>query len=290
MICGYIAYENENREYARSNLLLMSKDIREEGFMSICYPCSMKLMIPSFSLHYIMAVGEYTEYTKDLTLVRECEERIRQIFDAFIENIHDGLAYTNITKIEIWPFYDWSDYSSGKPREVGDFYPDMCLNALLILALDSYEKLCLEAGLEFPYGGIAETLRRESYKTFFDSKVGAFSMLAGKEQYTELANSLAILAGVVKGAEAEQICQMMVDGKFVPCSLSNKISKYNALIMTNEESYFDVVLGEIRRDYKLMLDAGATSFWETIEGAAAFKDAGSLCHGWSAIPILYLNR
>jgi hypothetical protein len=39
-----------------------------------------------------------------------------------------------------------------------------------------------------------------------------------------------------------------------------------------------------------MLDQGATSFWETLRGWRDFSNAGSLCHGWSAIPILYLAR
>lgn len=39
-----------------------------------------------------------------------------------------------------------------------------------------------------------------------------------------------------------------------------------------------------------MLFEGATSFWETLNGSEDFKGAGSLCHGWSAIPVyLYLK-
>ena len=33
-----------------------------------------------------------------------------------------------------------------------------------------------------------------------------------------------------------------------------------------------------------MLYQGATTFWETDEGAGDFGRAGSLCHGWSGIP------
>ena len=36
-----------------------------------------------------------------------------------------------------------------------------------------------------------------------------------------------------------------------------------------------------------MLYHGATSFWETIKGADDFDKAGSLCHGWSAIPVYF---
>jgi hypothetical protein len=36
-----------------------------------------------------------------------------------------------------------------------------------------------------------------------------------------------------------------------------------------------------------MLAYGATSFWETFSGMAeySFGGAGSLCHGWAALPI-----
>ena len=39
-----------------------------------------------------------------------------------------------------------------------------------------------------------------------------------------------------------------------------------------------------------MLFSGATSFWETAAGADDFGKAGSLCHGWSAIPIYFYYR
>ena len=39
-----------------------------------------------------------------------------------------------------------------------------------------------------------------------------------------------------------------------------------------------------------MLDAGCQTFWETEEGADAFGKAGSLCHGWSAVPIYIFGK
>jgi hypothetical protein len=40
MFFGYYAYENGNAEYAKSNLLLISKDQRADGLLSICFPYS----------------------------------------------------------------------------------------------------------------------------------------------------------------------------------------------------------------------------------------------------------
>jgi hypothetical protein len=69
-----------------------------------------------------------------------------------------------------------------------------------------------------------------------------------------------------------------------------KAFKYDALLMTDEATYADMILYEIDKNYAYMLNQGATSFWETLKGAADFHNAGSLCHGWSAIPIVYYRR
>ena len=39
-----------------------------------------------------------------------------------------------------------------------------------------------------------------------------------------------------------------------------------------------------------MLDEGATTFWETMAGWKDFQNAGSLCHGWSALAAYYYRR
>jgi len=61
---------------------------------------------------------------------------------------------------------------------------------------------------------------------------------------------------------------------------------YDALLASDPQNK-DFVLADIREKYGYMLANGATSFWETIVGEADFNKAGSLCHGWSAMPIYY---
>jgi hypothetical protein len=39
-----------------------------------------------------------------------------------------------------------------------------------------------------------------------------------------------------------------------------------------------------------MLKSTGDTLWETIDGAQAFDDAGSLCHGWSALPLYFFQR
>ena len=61
---------------------------------------------------------------------------------------------------------------------------------------------------------------------------------------------------------------------------------YDCLLSFGKK-YEDYVINEIDENYKKMLDAGATSFWETVEGVEDGDLSCSLCHGWSALPIYY---
>ena len=67
-----------------------------------------------------------------------------------------------------------------------------------------------------------------------------------------------------------------------------KCFKYDALLMVDKK-YHKNIVDEIRSVYKPMLESNSTSVWEVAEGANAFDKAGSLCHGWSSMPIIYLE-
>ena len=130
---------------------------------------------------------------------------------------------------------------------------------------------------------------KEVRRVFFNTVDGLFTHLAGEAIYTALGNALAIDVGLCTTEEAGVICKAIADGRASECSLSLKPFVYDALLKT-DGIYKDYVLSEIRQNYKTMLDNGATSAWETINGAADFDNAGSLCHGWSAIPVYYYHK
>lgn len=57
-----------------------------------------------------------------------------------------------------------------------------------------------------------------------------------------------------------------------------------------QSEYKKFVLLDIKKRWGKMLRNGATAFWETEKGEADFDGAGSLCHGWSAIPLYVINK
>ena len=76
---------------------------------------------------------------------------------------------------------------------------------------------------------------------------------------------------------------------FVQISLSYSIFKYEALLKHNPQSA-RAVFDDVAEKCGNMLYCGATSFWETAKGQSDFEGAGSLCHGWSAIPAYLYMR
>ena len=66
------------------------------------------------------------------------------------------------------------------------------------------------------------------------------------------------------------------------------IKKYHLKdVKRNRKKYKETILSEMRVTYKKMLDAGSTTVWEVADGADGWDGLGSLCHGWSSIPIHY---
>ena len=285
-LCGYKAFEGGNAEYVRSNLKLISQDRREDGLLAICYPCGMDLTIPSFSLYYFIQVNEYLKNTGDITLAEEVYDKLISVLNVFIDNRRDGL----VLKFEgenHWNFYDWSPHLDGELHGTEDAIPDLMINLLFILALQNLREIALKTGNSFAYGDLLEESKKRTQETFYNADEGLYSMTVGGDEYTVLGNALAILAGLE--LDKEYVCEKIVNGELSDCSLSMKIFKYDALLATDKEKYQEWVLNEIRREYGKMIERGDT-VWETIDGASAFDNAGSLCHGWSAIPILYLGN
>lgn len=285
MLCGYRAFKNGNREYARAMLTLIGQDRREDGLLSITYPCGTDLAIPSFSLHYITAVKEYLDYTNDLSLGHEVYEKLLSIIRIFEERLQNGLLYS-FAEPHYWNFYDWTPHMREKIHSTVS-KPDLMLNCLFLIALKNMKSISDRLGKSFAYQSVAETVISQSRKFFYDPVSGLFSAEADTPAFTELGNGAAILADLATAEEAHAIAEKLAGSSLIPCSLSMKCFVYDALLKVSRD-YHPIIVEDICNTYQIMLDDGATSAWEIID-KHAFDNAVSRCHGWSALPILYLE-
>ena len=157
---------------------------------------------------------------------------------------------------------------------------DLCLNAMFVYVLTMYREIGGKSSAD------DSMMRKRMREILFDHERGLYKNSSIDGRFSVIGNSLAILSGVAGYEVAEKIVKER-DG-LTDVSLSMNCYFYDALLAV-DRSYKDYIMNDIEEKYSYMLSCGATTFWETIEGAAAFNNAGSLCHGWSALPIYYFD-
>jgi hypothetical protein len=284
MLAGYYAFNNP--ECARSSLLLFSESKRDDGLLPICAPSSFNLSIPSFSLYYFTAVREYLDHVNDDTLLALVYPRLEEIIRAFEKQ--KKTLVENFTDSNVWNFYEWRkglDYPNPKSKS------DLILNCLYVIALKEMASLSRKMGKVDVYSEEKEVLKKSIHNAFFDKTSGLFFMSKVEKTYSELGNSLAILSEVASPEEAVVIAKVLTkkNKTITPMTLSMKCFLYDSLLKVSPD-YQKFILKDIDAIYKKMLDEGATTFYETELGATDFGGAGSLCHGWSAMPIYYYHH
>ena len=292
MLCGYYAFAES--EFQRANLSLISKGTRFDGMLELTYPARNTPAIPFFSLMYPVAVYEYVKHTGDQTILDEVFDVISGIMDNFSTRVTERGLLCELES-PFWNFYEWSHGSSGSVQKDGEVDAEnekyhLLLNCAYVYSLSHFcELLKLRGGCGKDEKERAEKIKDAIEREFYDSESGLFSLrpknFKGERIYSQLGNAFALLIGLGD----ERTLGAIKNGKsLIPATLSMLTFVYDALIK-RDGGHKEFILGDIREKYGYMLGCGATSFWETIEGASAFGNAGSLCHGWSAVPVYYYN-
>ncbi len=301
MLCGYYAF-GETRA-PRAALELIAHGQRKDGLLMLCYPAGADAPIPAFSCMYFVQMEEYIRYTGDTSLAVTYYDLLESILATFESRMTDEGVLENFYgpgpdgRIEYWNFYEWSDTMNGHFNETVRRL-ESPLNAFYSLALGAMEKICAAIGKTERASELSarrDALNAAIAAKFYNPETRMFETIEGEGgRYTVLTQALCLLCGAAKDVDTEMILQALATNggrvgelDVVPNTLSMNAFRFDALLAVDCEKYSPVILDEIDRDYLYMLQNGATAFWETIQGAADFGGAGSLCHGWSALPVYY---
>jgi len=289
MLCGYFAFGEY--EFARASLELMCNAPRPDGFMPICFPSDFELKIPSFSLYFLMQMREYAEHSGDLSLYKKYEADLTELLGNFLSRFENGLSPNFYDDKTFWNFYEWADGLSGEIFGEENKRFDLILNCLISLAVQNID--CMRKVSDKPelYREVARNLNARINETFYVPQKGIYRDFSDSEHYSEFGNALAVLCGAATGERARAVAEKLAakSGELVEASLSTAPFVYDALISADKGVYAEYVLKDIDEKYSFMLSRGATSVWETLAGESGFGGAGSLCHGWSAMPIYYYH-
>ncbi len=293
MLCGYYTFGEYT--FARESIRLMALSLREDGMLELCSPAVVSITIPSFTAIFITQLEEYLRFSGDTDFAREMLPVAQKIVQMFLKQLEnkEGLLKCRAESI-YWNFYEWQtglDGAIGASMPEEDCTYDAPMNAFFSMALRAMAKL------EEAVGDAAEAVRYKELKRaldtrierlFWDEEKQAYASFVNKNgeryHYAELSNALIVYADACQLREHEDaVLEAFVQKRLLPVTISHSIFKYEALLR-RPARYAKWVFDEIAEKWGKMLYNNATTFYETEEGAKAFGQAGSLCHGWSAIP------
>lgn len=281
-LAAYHAFDNP--EAILSSIYLIINDYMHDGQLSICFPCDLDLVIPSFSLHFFTLVWDNYKYTNNLQILEDANEKMDIIIEAFNKNMKHGLVQ-EFSGPNYWNFFEWKDGydgNSGLPIKC-----EILINLLFLNALSIKDEINKLLDIPVSLSPQIAKLKKRINEEFFDKEEGLYCFSKDLKKYSVLVNSLCLLYDVTPIKFKESILlRIMHDKSLDQPTLSMKAFFYDAILKTKPE-FKDFVIEDIRKTYKKMLDDGATTFYETELGEKDFHGAGSLCHGWSAIVINY---
>ena len=286
-------------QFPKVSLSLLGDSLKDDGYLELCAPAEISITIPAFSMAWFLGLSDYLLFSGDVDFIKSRLAQVEKMLNRYLASLIDGLLPVPDGD-RFWHFYDWAAGFDGaneahtaliKPQTIRFDAP---LNLFLCMALEAgsfLEGVCGNRKNADNYKTCADKLRETFRQNFWNAKTHAYKTYLGKntvEHFAELTQALAICAGACPDETADSLIQMLVneDNCLVKTSTSQSLYKFEA-ILKDKEKYGQWVFDAIAKDWGNMLFAGATSFWETLKGAWDFNNAGSLCHGWSAIPVYF---
>lgn len=249
------------------------------------------LTIPDYSLHWIRSLARAWEHTGDAELVEELLPLCPAILDWYWRHVRDGV----LQPMPGWVFVDWYPLQAEAPN--------CTLQGLLALALADHARLARE--FEQPrVAARSEERRRQllaGFAGFWDPEREVYVDEAGV--VTQHAQAMAVLNGVVSGAEAAALLERVSRPEVLryPVRVMASARMWEtpddfdaARHVVATQPYFahwlhqayaqagrkDLLLESIRR-WRAFVDAGDGTVWEFWPG---LDDRASHCHAWSATP------
>ena len=278
-------YNSSDDRLARNALTLMDHSRLSEGVTLSRYPSKGTQVISTFSLWYIGMLHDYWMYRSDAEFVKEKLAGTRAILDFFSKyQQEDG----SLKDTPYWNFVDWANGDgwaigiSPKGSDGSSAIIDMQLFWAYQWAATLESKLGMPAYAEL-YERKAKQLKETILKKYWDSSRNLFSDTKEKKHFSQHANALAILTGLVEEENVKPICNSLLkDESLTQCTLYFSYYLFQALVK-----------GGMGDDYMNWLDV-----WRNAmnEGMTTWPEYSNLeysrsdCHAWSSSPNIEFYR
>lgn len=270
-----------NADFAATSLELLGRGLRPDGVLALCAPSRIGPPIPIFSFSWITAVCEHYLYHGRGDLFGRVESVINAIMDGALARFdaERGL-YSLPAEPGLWNFYEWREGLDGSDSVPGE--PDALYNLYLLEALDNLAWTTDDKEMQKR----ADALREAIFRNYYAPERGCMLTRDGETRTHEVVQALALYNRCVPEEHQKRLITGLMNGTHVPISYSSIYYFYRALLSGGAEARA-YLAQRLMLDFGAMAASDSTTMWETNQGDADFDNAGSLCHGWSALPLYY---
>ena len=274
-------YMSGDDRLMRNAIELLDSSRTAEGLTYSRFPSRQQQFIPPFSLWWIGMVHDYRMYRNDPEFVRARLPGVRAVLEFFAaRQKRDGL----LGRVPWWNFLDWTNqWDEGVPpsEPEGNSAPaDLQLLLAYQWAADLETGLgskALAAEHEQQVLRLAAAIRQN----YWDPARKMFADTSAHSAFSQQTNSLAVLAGVIRGPEARDLIERIAaDTSIVQCSIYFRHYLHSALNLAGAGDLYLDQLGQ----WRTMLSRGLTTWAEQADPTR------SDCHAWGASPNFELFR
>ncbi len=276
-------YVSGDDRLMRNALSQFSYSIDSSGLTSAAYPSRGENIIPPFSLYWTLMVNDYYMLRDDSTFVFSFLDQIKGVLKWHQKYLDPASGM--LDSVPYWNFVDWTEqwpwiqeqHTGGVPHG-GVGGRSSILSLQYAWALKSAAILFTAAGRDKEAGEfmqIAREIIRGTFVNCWDDKKNMLADSPDKTEYSQHANILAVITGLVPAYEAGKFIERIAfDKDLVQTTVYYRFFLDRALQIAGRGDLFLKLLDP----WESMLRLGLTTFAE--KGEPTRSD----CHGWSASP------
>jgi alpha-L-rhamnosidase len=285
-IQALISYYNSGDDrLARNALNQMDHSRIAEGLTLSRHPSFSPQIISTFSLWYIGMLHDYWMYRPDSAFVQDKLAGVRDVLGFFAKYQQaDG----SLKDTPYWTFVDWVnnkgwDFGQAPKSANGN---SALLDLQLMWAYDQAAEM--EARMGLPafaqlYHEKATQLKATIQKRYWDAGRSLYTDTEDKELFSQHTNTLAVLTGMVTGADATALSKkLLTDTTLTQCTIYFKYYLHQALIKGGFGDNYTQWLDIWRKNIAM----GLTTWAEISD----LEHNRSDCHAWGASPNIEFYR
>ncbi|SEW38967.1 Alpha-L-rhamnosidase N-terminal domain-containing protein [Chitinophaga sp. YR573] len=274
-------YNTSDDRLARNALTQIDHSRLAEGITKSCYPTKGTQIISTFSLWYICMLHDYWMYRGDNDFIKNKLVGERAILDFFSKYQQpDG----SVKNTPYWAFVDWAGNLAGDVK--GADGSAAIYDLQLLWAYQWAAEMEAQIGLSDYariYNQKTAQLKTTIQHKYWDPVKKLYADTKEKNGYSQHANSLAILTGMVSETDMPAVVNGLLNDKtLTQCTVYFKYYLNQALIKAGRGNDYMSWLGIWRENIAM----GLTTWAEYSDINTTRSD----CHAWGASPNIEFYR